>query len=101
MPAELSYPGVYVEEIPSGVRTITGVATSVAALAGWAPRGPVDHAGHIMSWTDYDRIFGGLHRDSDMSFAVSQFFAGGGRSAYVIRIADPTAPAEVVIGDLT
>ena len=28
MPSFLSYPGVYVEEIPSGVRTITGVPTS-------------------------------------------------------------------------
>jgi phage tail sheath protein FI len=101
MPAELSYPGVYVEEIPSGVRTITGVATSVAAFAGWAPRGPVDQAALVLSWADYDRIFGGLHRDSDMSYAVSQFFAGGGRTAYIVRIADPTEPAGITIGDLT
>ena len=26
MPVQVSYPGVYVEELPSGVRTITGVA---------------------------------------------------------------------------
>ena len=31
MPSTLTFPGVYVEEIPSGVRTIAGVAT-----AGWA-----------------------------------------------------------------
>jgi len=36
MPVQLSYPGVYIEELPSGVRTITGVATSVAAFAGSA-----------------------------------------------------------------
>jgi len=29
MPVAVSYPGVYIEEIPSGVRTITGVATSM------------------------------------------------------------------------
>ena len=34
MPSALTYPGVYVEEIPSGVRTITGVATSVTAFVG-------------------------------------------------------------------
>jgi len=28
MPATLTYPGVYIEEIPSGVRTIIGVALS-------------------------------------------------------------------------
>ena len=32
MPAALTYPGVYVEEISSGVRTITGVATSITAF---------------------------------------------------------------------
>ena len=31
MPATPTYPGVYVEEIPNGVSTITAVTTSVAA----------------------------------------------------------------------
>ena len=34
MPAQLTYPGVYIEEVPSGVRTIMGVATSIAAFVG-------------------------------------------------------------------
>ena len=42
MPATLRYPGVYIQEIPSGSRTITGVATAVAAFVGRAARGPVD-----------------------------------------------------------
>ena len=42
MPTAVSYPGVYVEEIPSGVRTLTGVATSVTAFLGKAVRGPVN-----------------------------------------------------------
>ena len=42
MPATLTYPGVYIEEIPSGVRTITGVATSITAFVGRALRGPTD-----------------------------------------------------------
>mgnify|MGYP001168831825 FL=1 len=32
MPVHLSDPGVYIEEIPSGVRTITGVVTSITAF---------------------------------------------------------------------
>jgi uncharacterized protein len=36
-----TYPGVYVVEAPSGVRTITGVATSITAFVGRARRGPV------------------------------------------------------------
>ena len=31
MPATLTYPGVYIEELPSSVRTITGVGTSITA----------------------------------------------------------------------
>ena len=60
MPAALTYPGVYVEEIPSGVRTITGVATSITAFIGRAKRGPCDQAITINSFGDYERNFGGL-----------------------------------------
>jgi len=34
--ATFTYPGVHIEEIPSGQQTITGVATSIAAFLGWA-----------------------------------------------------------------
>src|SRR5262245_61455506 len=87
MPVAVSYPGVYVEEIPSGVRTITGVATSIAAFAGWAPKGPIDRAELVLSWSDYDRKFGGLDRRSWLGYAVSHFFANGGQRAYIIRLA--------------
>jgi uncharacterized protein len=87
MPVPVSYPGVYIEEIPSGVRTITGVATSITAFIGWAPKGPTDRAELILSWSDYDRKFGGLNRDSLMSYAVYHFFNNGGQRAYVVRLA--------------
>ena len=44
MPSALTYPGVYIEEVPSGVRTITGVATSITAFIGRALQGPVQRA---------------------------------------------------------
>ena len=44
MPVNPTFPGVYIEEIPSGVRTITGVATSITAFVGRALRGPTDTA---------------------------------------------------------
>jgi len=62
MPVTPTYPGVYVQEIASGVRTITGVATSITALIGWAPKGPIDRAELVLSWSDYERKFGGLNR---------------------------------------
>ena len=47
MPVTPTFPGVYIEEVPSGVRTITGVATSIAAFVGFTARGPVDRAVRI------------------------------------------------------
>jgi phage tail sheath protein FI len=42
MGMNFTYPGVYIEELSSGVHTITGVATSIAALVGWAAQGPAE-----------------------------------------------------------
>jgi phage tail sheath protein FI len=86
MPAALSYPGVYIEEVPSGVRTITGVATSITAFVGRALRGPIDQPVRIFSFADYERTFGGLWADSAMSFAVNQYFQNGGSDAIIVRI---------------
>lgn len=93
MPQQLTYPGVYIEEIPSGVRTITGVATSIAAFIGWATKGPTDRAQRVLSWPDFERRFGGLDIRSHLGYAVYSFFANGGRDAYVIRLVDATAAA--------
>ena len=81
-----TYPGVYIEEIPSGVRTITGVATSITALLGSALRGPTDQPTTITSFGDFERIFGGLHRDFPLSYAVRDFFINGGAQAVIVRL---------------
>ena len=59
-----TYPGVYIQEIPSGVRTITGIATSITAFVGWAKQGPTAQAQLILSWSDFQRQFGGLDANS-------------------------------------
>jgi uncharacterized protein len=88
--ATFSYPGVYIEEIPSGVHTITGVATSIAAFVGWANMGPTDHAVLVQSWSDFANQFGGLTNNSGqpnyLGYAVNQFFNNGGSQAYIIRL---------------
>jgi hypothetical protein len=83
--AAVTYPGVYIEELPSGVRTITGVSTSVTAFVGWAPKGPATPT-QITSFGEYDRIFGGLSAQSLMSFAVRQYFLNGGQTAVIVRV---------------
>jgi len=82
---------VYIEEIPSGVRTITGVATSITAFLGKALRGPTDAPVTITSFGDYERIFGGLHRNITLSYAVRDFFLNGGSQAVIVRLYRPTA----------
>ena len=84
MPATYTYPGVYIEEISSGVHTITGVATSIAAFVGWAPQGPVDEATLVQSWPEFQTLFGGLDSRSYLGYSVNQFFANGGRQAYIV-----------------
>ncbi len=91
MPTVITYPGVYIEEIPSGVRTITGVATSIAAFAGWAPKGATDSAQLVLSFPDFVREYGGLDSRSLLGYAVSHFFANGGQQAYIIRLMDSDA----------
>ncbi|MCT0198348.1 phage tail sheath subtilisin-like domain-containing protein [Synechococcus sp. CS-1325] len=86
MPIPLTYPGVYIEEVPSGVRTITGVATAITAFIGRALRGPVNLPVRVQSLADYSRVFGGLWQSSTMGYAVSQFFQHGGSDALIVRV---------------
>jgi len=83
-----TYPGVYIQELPSGVHTITGVAASIAAFIGWAPQGPVGQPTLVQSWGDFQSQFGGLYGGVYLGYAVSQFFANGGQQAYIVRLAD-------------
>jgi uncharacterized protein len=91
MAVTVSYPGVYIQELPSGVHPITGVATSIAAFVGWANQGPTEPT-LVDSWSEYARTFGGLIAGFPLGYAVSQFFANGGNQAYIIRLT-ATAPA--------
>jgi hypothetical protein len=60
MPVKPTYPGVYIEELPSGVRTIVGVSTSVAAFVDSFPRGLRDEAVQIFNMSDFEAEYGGL-----------------------------------------
>ena len=73
-----SYPGVYIEEVPSGVRPIEGVATSITAFLGRTLRGPIDAPGTAKSWADFERVHGGLWKASTLGYAVQHFFNNGG-----------------------
>ncbi|MCK2242796.1 MULTISPECIES: phage tail sheath subtilisin-like domain-containing protein [unclassified Crossiella] len=86
MPVQPTYPGVYINELPSAVRTITGVPTSVAAFVGAALRGPDNKPVHITSFADYTATFGALHATVPLSHAVYQFYLNGGSEAEIVRL---------------
>lgn len=84
----VSYPGVYIQEKSSGVRTITGVATSIAAFVDWFPRGLLNEAVQCLSFADFEREFGGIHTHSPASYGIKQFFQNGGNECWVVRVAN-------------
>jgi hypothetical protein len=94
MPVTTTYPGVYIEEIPSGVRTITGVATSITAFLGRAPRGPVGQPTPVNSFGDFERAFGGLSVDFPMTYSVKDFYINGGVQALIVRLNSGGTEAE-------
>src|SRR4029077_3286129 len=105
MPVALTYPGEYIEEIPSGVRTITGVATSITAFIGRTQRGPINEPTLVGSFAQFETLFGGLAADYPLSYALSDFYSNGGSQALIVRVfasGDATSGiASLVIGGMT
>ncbi len=86
MPVTPTYPGVYIEEVPSGVHTITGVATSIAAFLGHAKEGPVNKATRLLSYADFEKTFGAPFAGSELAYSIKLFFQNGGTDCYVVRL---------------
>ncbi len=85
MPVQVSYPGVYIEELPSGSHTITGVPTATTASIGRSPKGPVDEPMTVTSFGNFEQFFGELDHDYALTYAVRDFFQNGGSHAIIIR----------------
>ena len=94
MPVRPTYPGVYIQEQSSGVRTIAGVSTSVAAYVDSFQRGPLDEAVQVFNYGEFEAEFGGLDANSEASYAIQQMFQNGGSEAWVVRVGEGSiAPA--------
>jgi len=111
MPVTPTYPGIYVQELPSSAHTITAAPTSIAVFIGYAhpyrgtcaEQGQWGQATRVFNFTEYEREFGGLFQsdliDSSLPYAVQQFFLNGGSIAYVVGLqpelhtVPPAAPA--------
>jgi phage tail sheath protein FI len=87
MPITPTYPGVYVQEVPSGVRTIAGVSTSIALFIGMTKKGPLNEPIRCPNYTEFVRNFSEDASIGDLPRAVKLFFTNGGTDCYVMRIA--------------
>jgi phage tail sheath protein FI len=94
MPEYLA-PGVYIEETSFRAKTIEGLSTSTAGFVGPTRFGPIRGEPELLtSFSDFERIYGGLDRleysgtqmDNFMAHAVRAFFENGGRRLYVSRV---------------
>lgn len=85
--ARPTYPGVYVEELPSTTRAISAVTTSVTAFVGHTRRGPLNEPVRVSGFAEFERRFGGLSAQSPLAYAVHQFFGNGGSVAVIVRVA--------------
>lgn len=121
MPVTPTYPGIYIQEAPSSVHTITPAPTNIAVLIGYThplKTNPANFgkAVQIFGFSDYQRQFGGFLRSAayasagdaysattpsssfgDMASAVNQFFLNGGTQAYVVGLL-PSALNNIWIG---
>jgi uncharacterized protein len=86
------HPGVYLEEIGSGARPVDAVPTSVTVFVGEAIRGPIATPILVHSQDGYEAVFGPLASATDtMGLAAGAFYRNGGKDAYFVRVADPSA----------
>jgi hypothetical protein len=96
---QVTYPGVYVREVPSGVRTITGVATSITVFVGMASRGRMFAPTRVLSYPEFERSYSSAATQSEMATQVRQFFINGGTDAYIVRVADNADSAAITLRD--
>lgn len=97
MPVAPTYPGVYIEEVPSGVRTIAGVSTSTAVFLGRTKQGPIDKPILCLSYADFERNFSSQFAGSELPRQVRLFFQNGGARCYVMRLASGATAASVTL----
>ncbi len=101
MAIQPTYPGVYIQEKSSGVRTITGVSTSIGAFFGRTQKGPINKAVRCLGYADFLRNFGGPHPLSDLGASVAQFFLNGGTDCYVVRLAAGAQSSSITLRNVT
>ncbi|HEV2970597.1 MAG TPA: hypothetical protein VGY55_11560, partial [Pirellulales bacterium] len=98
-----TYPGIYIQELPSSAHTVVAAPTSITVFIGYSHPYKTTNPGEaieLFSFTEFEALFGGLFTsgvfDSNLAYAVNQFFLNGGSTAYVIGLIGSAAQAITV-----
>ncbi len=84
-------PGVYIQDVVSGIQTIDQASSSIGALIGKTKSGAVGVAVKIGSWTEFvSKFASGLEtpfmENSFLPYSVYGFFQNGGKELYVVSV---------------
>jgi phage tail sheath protein FI len=118
MSVTTTFPGIYVQELPSNAHTIAAAPTSVTVFVGYSHPFKTKRFGtpvELFSFSDYEREFGGFVQSAlpgvnDLPYAVNQFFLNGGGDAVVVGLlpayyndtpSPPTKTGDITAGQAT
>jgi phage tail sheath protein FI len=102
---DFNRPDVYIQDISTGASPVQQASSTIGVLIGAMKSGPVGEAVLVSSWTEFIQNFAnGLEtpfmKDSDLPYSVYGFFANGGSSVYIIRVASDTVAKAKIAGTL-
>jgi uncharacterized protein len=108
---QLGRPGVIPDQRRDADPSLRVVRLDVTGFVGVALRGPVNVPTSVSSWSEFERIFGGYEPAEDgtvrlLPYSVQAFFAQGGATAVIVRVAPapdfagPTADEATAVLDL-
>lgn len=89
-------PGVYFEWLDRATG-IPELRTDIAGFVGIAQRGPLHRAVRVETWTQFTSTFGTHVPQGYLAYAVEGFFANGGETCWVVRVAHRAAVAKATI----
>lgn len=92
-------PGVYFEWLDDRPPPLVPLRTDIAGFVGIAARGPLHEPVKVESWTQFISTFGAHIPQGYLAYAIEGFFANGGQTCWVVRVADPesTCPANLLL----
>lgn len=94
-------PGVYFERTDKRITERIPLRTDIAGFVGIAQRGPLHTPTKVESWIQFTSEFGTHIPQGYLAYAVEGFFANGGRTCWIVRVAAPdeARAAWIVLAD--